>query len=618
MQSFTYRPDIDGLRAFAVLPVIWFHSGLPGLPGGFTGVDTFFVISGFLISSIIYREIRDGSFSFKTFYEGRFRRIAPALVAVLGVTFLVGSVLLLPFELEKLAQSTLAATLAVPNIFFWREAGYFALGTQSTPLLHTWSLGVEEQFYLFFPPALIVLARLRLLRPGLIVATIASFALCVAGTAVAPSLSFFMLPMRAWEMLLGCLFGVGVVALPLSPALRSATSLLGLAFMFAATILITEDDAFPGAIAAAPALGAVLLIASGPGAIANRILAFAPFVGVGKISYSLYLWHWPVMVFMRHYLAAERLSTSQAVLAIALSFALAAATYVFIEQPARRPDKSTRSIGRLTFAGSAAVSACSIAAIVMSGWPSRLPPAVIAANSPRYDVGTLVRPCENAPVGSLATDCSIGQRRPTALLWGDSHSAAVADGVAAGLGRTTMVSSMNNCLPAQGWVSPKLKGRDVAACQQRNAALLALVLADPEVQTVVLSAYWSSHARSSELGIWPHVEELVRELRKGGKKVVILGGIPEPGYDVPWASAIRERFGRQQQAWDCPVAIVPIDDVIVADLSADFCRNPRPLALFSDSNHPTLMANREVIGPALAAILRGSPQKSGVNLAEAP
>lgn len=166
-QSLAYRPDIDGLRALAILPVLWFHSGLPGLSGGFTGVDTFFVISGFLITGIIHREIGQGRFTFSGFYERRARRIGPALLTVIGATLAMGTVLLLPSELEKLGESSLAALFMVPNIYFWMEAGYFRLGEGITPLLHTWSLGVEEQFYLFFPFVLILAHRFNILRATL-------------------------------------------------------------------------------------------------------------------------------------------------------------------------------------------------------------------------------------------------------------------------------------------------------------------------------------------------------------------------------------------------------------------------------------------------------------------
>lgn len=214
MQKSVYRPDIDGLRALAILPVVWFHAGLPGLPGGFTGVDTFFVISGYLITSIVHREMAAGEFTYARFYERRVRRIAPALLTVVIATLAIGYALLLPSELIALGKSAIAAVLMVPNIYFWREAGYFALGEGITPLLHSWSLGVEEQFYLIFPPILILAKRWKVVQPAVILFALTSFLLCLLGTKYSPSAAFYLLPTRAWELMLGAVLAVGALSIP--------------------------------------------------------------------------------------------------------------------------------------------------------------------------------------------------------------------------------------------------------------------------------------------------------------------------------------------------------------------------------------------------------------------
>ena len=207
-----YRPEIDGLRAIAVIAVIWFHSGLPGLPGGYTGVDVFYVISGYLITSIIHREMHGGRFSFRHFYQRRFRRIAPALVTVIGATTIPSFALLLPYELQAFAKSAAAAVAMVSNLYFWRSLNYFAPEHSLAPLLHTWSLGVEEQFYLLFPVTLVIAERFGKARLAIALLGLGSFILCVAITAPMPAASFYLLPTRGWELMLGASLAVGLVS----------------------------------------------------------------------------------------------------------------------------------------------------------------------------------------------------------------------------------------------------------------------------------------------------------------------------------------------------------------------------------------------------------------------
>lgn len=595
MTQTKYRPDIDGLRALAIAPVVWFHSGLPGLPGGFTGVDTFFVISGFLISGIIHREVTEGTFSFGNFYERRVRRIAPALLTVLIVTLLVGFALLLPDELIKLGRSAIAALLMFPNIHFWQEAGYFQLGEEITPLLHTWSLGVEEQFYVFFPLLLIFAHRLRLVKPVLVVATAASFAFCVVGTMMAPSASFYLLPTRAWELLLGSLLAVGVFSI--RPELRPATSIAGLLLLVVAAVTIGEGARFPGWVATIPAVGALLLIASGPDAPANRLLALRPFVGIGKISYSLYLWHWPVFVFFRHYRADPDLPFTWAVAGILLSAGLAWITYRFVEQPARHKTFSYRRVAELASAGGVAVIATAIVIVTQAGMPARFSPQVIALASQKDDVPPLAVRCTDAPLDRINDDCRIGRGHPQVLVWGDSHAAAASQGVADGLEKPALVASTGACAPALGWHHQSMGGADAQACAERNAEILRRVMADPAIETVVLAAYWPHYERAGGKELWHGTQALISRLT--GKNVIVLAGTPEPGFNVPWASAIRARWERPQTTWSCQKMAVPLADAEIADLSEAYCAYPQPLRLFTDGNHPSLTANTRIITPAL-------------------
>ncbi|HLO20602.1 MAG TPA: acyltransferase, partial [Sphingomicrobium sp.] len=227
--TLSYRPDIDGLRAVAVLAVIWFHSDLPGMPGGFTGVDIFFVISGYLITSLIHRQLRAGRFSFRHFYERRFRRIAPALLTVCVAIAPLAFVLLLPFELKQFAQSAIATVAMGSNFYFWRAGDYFSLTAAIVPLLHTWSLGVEEQFYLLFPATLVVAERLKISRASIGALAAGSFLVSAIASYETPVASFYLLPARGWELMIGA--SLAVETFSIAHPLKPAAGVLGIALI---------------------------------------------------------------------------------------------------------------------------------------------------------------------------------------------------------------------------------------------------------------------------------------------------------------------------------------------------------------------------------------------------
>lgn len=298
-----YRADIDGLRAIAVMAVVAYHAGIKAAGGGFIGVDIFFVISGYLIGSIVLGEAREGQFSLLRFYERRVRRLLPALVLVLCATFALAAVYSFPAELVQLGRSMLAALFFASNIFFWRHSGYFDAPAETQPLLHTWSLAVEEQFYLFFPLTLVLLVRYapQYLKVVIVAATALSLLLCIEATADFSKASFFLLPMRAWEFLLGVLIAIGLFPRLPDPLIRNVAAAAGLAMICAAILVFTNETPFPGFSALLPTVGAALVIGSGLSGptFVKRLLSLRPVVFVGLISYSLYLWHWPVIVFQR-------------------------------------------------------------------------------------------------------------------------------------------------------------------------------------------------------------------------------------------------------------------------------------------------------------------------------
>jgi len=293
-----YRPDLDGLRSLAILPVVLFHYGLGGLTGGFVGVDVFFVISGFLITSLLLRDIEDRNFSIIKFYERRARRILPALFFMLAVTTVLSVLVLLPRDLSNYGKSLTAAIAFVSNFFFWREFGYFDRAAEFKPWLHSWSFAVEEQFYILFPPFLWLISRLtkKQVKTILVSCLGASFILSVA-VAVAGSpwsvAGFYWPATRAWELLLGAILAADTSPSLTSKHVRDTVSIVGVGLIIGSTVFINQAMVFPGWMAMFPCLGAVLVICASlsGGGIGNRVLQWRPLVAIGLVSYSLYLWH---------------------------------------------------------------------------------------------------------------------------------------------------------------------------------------------------------------------------------------------------------------------------------------------------------------------------------------
>lgn len=339
-----YRPEIDGLRAIAVVAVILFHAGFALFSGGFVGVDMFFVISGFLITSIIVEDLKAGRFSVVRFYERRARRILPALFTVMAACVPLAYSLLSPDDLKDFAQSLAAICLFASNVLFWGESGYFDTQAELKPLLHTWSLAVEEQFYVVFP--LLLLAAWRLRRGVLLaligVLTVVSFFTSVDEVRNFPSAAFYLLPSRAWQLLVGALAAFVADRWPSSalrqPAVRLVGEALGwggMAMILLALFMFDERTPFPGLNAALPTLGtAMVLLGASDRTSVGQMLAWRPLVGLGLISYSAYLWHQPLFAFTKHALLAD-LPADLAIVLCAVTIVLAYLSWRYIEQPFR-------------------------------------------------------------------------------------------------------------------------------------------------------------------------------------------------------------------------------------------------------------------------------------------
>ena len=391
----TYRADIDGLRAVAVLLVIACHIGIYKLRGGFVGVDVFFVISGYLISSTILADIAASRFSIVSFYERRIRRILPALVVMLFITGLFAYKYLLPLELLDFSKSLLASAASISNFYFWNQSGYFDAPAAMKPLLHTWSLAVEEQFYIFFPVFLMLVRRYFPARLKLAVISIAaiSFLAAAIGAFKYPVSTFYLAPTRAWELLLGTLLSLKIFPQIMGAIRRNAATLLGMAMIVISAALFSASTPFPGVAALLPCVGTALIIAAGETgtSVVSRVLASKPVVFVGLISYSLYLWHWPIIVFQKaDAILVTGVSTRAAALSVlAATFLVSILSWKFVELPFRngRLKLSGAPLFQTAFASSVAVAALGVTALLFHGLPSRFPSRAVQVAS-YLDYGT--------------------------------------------------------------------------------------------------------------------------------------------------------------------------------------------------------------------------------------
>lgn len=337
---FGYRREIDGLRALAVVPVILFHAGFEAFSGGFVGVDVFFVISGYLITSIILAEKEAGTFTLLGFYERRARRILPALFLVMAACIPFAWVWLFPDDMKDFSQSLVAVSVFASNIFFWKQSGYFDIAAELKPLLHTWSLAVEEQYYLLFPLFLIVMWRLakRWTVATLAVIAVLSFAVAQWGAYNSPSATFFFLPTRGWEIAIGALIAFYFARYPkiqLQRPVQEAGSLIGLSLILYPVFAYSKATPFPSVYALAPTLGTALIILfTTPSTLVGRLLTTKIFVGIGLISYSAYLWHQPLFAFARHGNLADH-SEILFFCLVFFSIVLAYCSWKFVEMPFR-------------------------------------------------------------------------------------------------------------------------------------------------------------------------------------------------------------------------------------------------------------------------------------------
>jgi peptidoglycan/LPS O-acetylase OafA/YrhL len=538
-----YRSDIDGLRSIAILPVVAYHAGITAVPGGFVGVDVFFVISGYLICRLINDEIRNGSFSIAGFYKRRVMRLFPALFAMLLATSVLAYIYLLPIELKEFSDSMIAAVTYVSNIFFSLTTGYFDAPAETKPLLHTWSLSVEEQFYIVTPLFMLACYRFCPKRLNALIAAgaLLSFAAACLAYTRNPTFAFFLTPFRAWELLLGALLGIRFFPVATSSDLKSIIGGAGLALVLFAIFKFSADTPLP-LVTAVACVGTALIIHSSENgvSIVGRLLSWRPAVFIGLISYSLYLWHWPIIVFQR----SDGILFEQATLTaklglIAISIGVAYLSWKFIETPFRIRNK-TVSV-RLALGGAVAsmavVGALGAAALALDGAPFRFPQPVVAIGSYLgYDPAVAFREGHcylgaNRQSLDAKTCLTEDDGKPNYLLVGDSHAAQLWLGLSSVLPSVNLMqATMTMCRP----VRSDITALDTRKCPRLMDFIFDDYLAHHKVDKVLLAAAW----KPEDL---PKLAATLDYLNEHEIPTAVFGPIVEYDYALPrlLADAIR-------------------------------------------------------------------------------
>ena len=538
----SYRPDIDGLRALAVVPVVLFHADVPGFSGGFVGVDVFFVISGFLITSIIRQEMVEGRFSIIGFYERRARRILPALFVVMAACVPLSAMLLFPEQYESFATSLIAASLFVASFHFRMESGYFDLAATEKPLLHTWSLSVEEIFYVFFPLLLLFMARRQNRTVLIVLISLAALSFLASVAALyndpASRTAFFLPPFRAWELLAGSLLVFLNPERKLPLALLQTTALIGLAFIVWPVVTYSENTVFPGLAAVLPCLGTVLIIFSGSHAktVVSRGLSLPAMVFVGLISYSLYLWHWPLFVFAKAY-SQTALGALQVAGLIGLSVALAFVSWRVVERPFR--NRTALPTRRQVFTAAAGATTVFLVigmhGISTNGWITRFAPELRAILTASHDVDPRQSECLSSD--PRVNGCRYGAENAISrvALWGDSHGAVYAQALgelAEQSGQSVDIYTMPSCPPVVGWTAPNQPWR--ANCEVFQSYALETLLNSEDIEFVLLSGRFPGYPIANrETGFPDALIETIDQLKSAGKQVALVYPVPEFGGHVP-------------------------------------------------------------------------------------
>ncbi|MGX7893847.1 acyltransferase family protein [Tsuneonella sp. HG222] len=592
-RSGSYIPHIDGLRAVAVLAVMVYHADRSWLPGGYAGVDAFFVISGYLITRVIMADRAAGRFSLWRFWDRRIRRIMPPLLAVLAFSLAAGYLFMTPAELAGLGASAFASLASAGNLYFWLSAGsYFGLAAPLQPLLHLWSLGVEEQFYLVYPLVLLLAWRLKpsALLAAMLVGVGVSFALAVYTAQHHPAAGFFLPFSRVWELATGCALALWLQGKAFPPAwLAELATAAALAALAATFVLIDDLTLWPGWATAPAVIASSALIACAPAAsVLGRLLAARPMVAIGLVSYAAYLWHHPLLAFVR-VVDPNQLSAIGAIGLLAASLGMGALSYRFIERRARDRTRSPARLFWPALLGSAVVvAAASLHAWLTAGAPGRLPANLAAVSDMTQSYPKAMDPCFYLPntTKTFEQSCLRGASGPVRMaIIGDSHAAALAQGfdpVLAQTGTRMRLLVAAGCPPVS---DPRVMSELQPHCPAFAEKVLAWLEAQPDIPVVAMAARWpySFHHDFYDNGeggveIGPDdglerdpardrlfaqaVKATVDRLLAAGKTVVLVYPVPEPGWDVPKFLVHRYLQGK-------PAAMPSIDEARWRERAAD-------------------------------------------------
>jgi len=561
-----YRPDIDGLRAVAVLSVVLYHLDPHWVPGGFVGVDVFFVISGFLITRLVVEEVDAGSFTFVHFYIRRIRRIFPALLVMLCLVVAAALLILTPMEMDEFGRTLRYASAQASNILFQRQVPYFSDGFDNSPLLHTWSLAVEEQFYLIWPPLILGLYKLSGKRWRVVALVMALIVAASLGTSeylvgASPQLAFYSLPSRLWEIGLGGMLSVQALDVK-GRAVKELTGIVGLAAV-GFSVLAVSSESFPGLGAAIPCAGVALLIVAGSDSriLVSRLLRFRYLVFIGLISYSLYLWHWPIIALFKRFMAEPELGPTAGAAIFMVSMILATLSWKYVERPFRRTRKLSwegyaivslpgrpgeARVYHAVFAGMSGVVMLVSAAV----WLQRdgegisraitglredpgmiyAPPEVIdceeKGDRPRYleSEQEMRRRCRFEPRAESGHPAAVGGE---ALVIGDSHAGHYAKGLLEWFSARGVPARLlweSGCVPLFDFPQGD-DAREKELCARYIHAVRQLLGEERRIKYVVLAARWDAHVDAE--GFRESLKSTIRVLAASGRQVVVMGQIPK-------------------------------------------------------------------------------------------
>jgi peptidoglycan/LPS O-acetylase OafA/YrhL len=619
---------IDGIRAIAVTLVVLFHFDLLELQGGFLGVDMFFVISGFLVSDLILRNIADGKFALLGFFERRVYRILPALYASLILVLVTGYFILLPADFEQTAIGARASSLFFANIHFHQTIEYFNQGSQFWMLLHHWSLSVEEQFYLVFPFALVILSALKVrLNRVMPVLLLCAFLYSVSLSYSAPSAAFYLAPARFWEFLVGAQIALLPRTFKLPLRLAEILSAAAIITILLSAWLVDDPSELYGLSIALPVVATGLIIwaniNTAPTVVAN-ILSIGWIRKIGIISYSLYILHWPFILFAQYW-AIEPLTLPWR---IAILFVTVGASWIswrYVEQPFRKistMDVKMRRVGILSIAATTVVIVSVASWIAVNkGFPSRQSKLVSTSLSASNDFSPERKRCHSQettkPIVAEAA-CVFGPATTaTMAVWSDSHGVELAYALGGQIsvrGRSLVQLSSSGCPPLTGYNSPT-----VPKCRHRNDAVLAYLRRTPQIKHVVLT-FSNAYFRNS---IPTELDPTIQALRRMGKVVIFVAPIPKPPFNVPHAKARNAYFNFSQRLDSFPRSnhkelsgaildhvnkIPSAADFAVVDPADTFCDNDKCYAsqdghlLYFDDNHPSISGAKLIAKQVIKAI----------------